>query len=221
MQPISPMLTTPVWKIDPQQPEPLWITHAAALILKGGVIIYPTETFYGLGGHPGMKAAIERIFRIKERDFNKPLPLIAAHMEAVREAVGSLPPAAEKLAAAFWPGPLTLVLPLASRLPSMLHAATGKIAVRISPHPVARDLAAAVGGLLIATSANAAGRPACRDPEEIPAPLIRQVDGLLDAGSLPGGAPSTIVDVSVEPPRLVRDGVLPWEEIRELMAHGS
>jgi L-threonylcarbamoyladenylate synthase len=159
-------------------------------------------------------AAIERIFQIKGRSFHKPLPLIASRMDTLRSAVGDWPSNAQKLADAFWPGPLTLILPASPALPSMLHAQTGKIAVRISSHPVATALAEAVGGLLVSTSANPSGEPACSNPEDLSESLLHRVDGVLHGGRLPGGAPSTIVDVSVCPPRLVREGVLPWDEVK-------
>jgi L-threonylcarbamoyladenylate synthase len=186
---------------------------AASVVRHGGVIVYPTETFYGLGGRPDLEETVERIYLIKGRDFKKPLPLIAADLDAVRRAVAQWPPVAEKLAQAFWPGPLTMVLPASPHLPQLLHAHTGKAAVRISSHPVAGVLAASVGGLLIATSANIAGDPASSSPDRLSSMLLLKVDGILDGGELPGVAPSTIVDVSVAPPRLLREGRLHWREI--------
>ena len=208
------MSNCPVWKVDPARLEATAMDAAAALVREGGVIVYPTETFYGLGGDPRRAAAIERIFQIKGRSFHKPLPLIASRLDSLRSAVGDWPSTAQKLADAFWPGPLTLILPAHPALPSMLHAQTGKIAVRVSSHPVATALAAAVGGLLISTSANTSGEPACSNPEDLSESLLHRVDGLLHGGRLPGGAPSTIVDVSVHPPRLVREGILPWDEVK-------
>lgn len=205
--------TTPVWKIDSRKSENEAVAGAAALIRVGGVIIYPTETFYGLGGNPMSEAAIERIYRIKGRDFEKALPLIAADLPSVKRAVARWPESAKRLAEAFWPGALTLILPASSELPSRLHAYTGKIAVRISPHPVARKLSAAAGGLLISTSANIAGRPPSKRPREIAPELLERVDGLIDAGELPGNLPSTIVDLSFDPPRLIREGQVSWERV--------
>ena len=216
----------PVWKVGPRLEEEEAIGDAAAVIRNGGVIIYPTETFYGLGGHPGQVSAIERIYRIKGRDSRKPLPLIAADAAFARASAAEWPREAEKLANAFWPGPLTLILtaacpPASTSAPPErvmlspgVHAGTGKIAVRVSSHPVARALSSLVGGLLISTSANFSGQPPCTDPRGMPAPLLAAVDGLLDAGVLPGMLPSTIVDVSSGPPRLIRAGCLSWERVR-------
>lgn len=205
-----------IWNVRPQAPDAEVIEQAASVVRKGGVVVYPTETFYGLGAHPFLEKAIERVYRIKGRDFEKPLPLIASDMTAVRLAVSQWPESAERLARAFWPGPLTLVLSASPHLPPALHARTGKIAVRISSHAVARSLADAAGGLLISTSANRSGDPPCRNPDELPSSLLGLTDGLLHGGNTPGALPSTIVDIGHmprEPARLVRLGCVSWEDI--------
>ena len=193
---------TQIWKVDPQHPESQIVSLAGKVLSRGGVIIYPTETFYGLGGNPKLPAVVERIFRIKGREFSKPLPLIASNLEAVYRAVAEWPMSAERLARAFWPGPLTLVL-RAARIFCHVHGDTGKIAIRVSSHPVSQALAAKAGGLLIATSANQAGQRAYRTPTEMPGEFLALVDGLIDAGpmrrKLAGSLPSTIVDVSLLP----------------------
>lgn len=215
MQPVSAFSKPSVWKIDARQPQAAAIGSAAGVIRQGGVVIFPTETFYGLGGDPMMAETIARIYRIKGRDWNKPLPLIAASRSHVLRTVADWPPLAEQLARAFWPGPLTLVLSAASSLPPALHAHTGKIALRITPHPVARNLADNAGGLLISTSANAAGDPACKELQDLSAAFKAQVDGILDAGPLSGYLPSTIVDVSGPEPVLLREGPITWQEITQ------
>ena len=210
----------PIWKVHPNHPDAGVIAEVASVIRKGGVVVYPTETFYGLGAHPALKGAIDRIYRVKGREFNKPLPLIASDRGAVRQAVSYWPEAAERLAQAFWPGPLTLILPASAHFPPMLHAGTGRIAVRISSHAVAQRLAEAIGGLLIATSANKAGDPPCKHPDEMIPSLIAQTDGLLDGGKTSGHLPSTIVDISElphQPARLIRAGALPWEKIETMI----
>lgn len=204
--------------VDPAHPDPDVIAQAASCLSCGGVIVFPTETFYGLGGDPWQLATVERVFRIKERDMYKPLPLIAADETAVRQAAAEWPAVAQLLARAFWPGPLTLVLAASPLLPPLLHAHTGKIAVRVSSHPVAQELAAAVGGLLMSTSANLSGQPSCRHPDELGGKLLSQVDRVLHAGPTMGGQPSTLVDVTVHPLQLVRAGAIGWERIEAVLS---
>lgn len=189
------------------------LEQAAAWVNRGGVILYPTETFYGLGGHPLMDQAVERIYRIKGRDTAKALPLIASNVAAVRRAVSNWPEVADRLAEAFWPGPLTILLPAAPSIPPPLHAGTGNLAIRVSSHPVAQALAERAGGLLIATSANRSGEPACRRVADLPRELIAEVDDVLDAGVLPGGLPSTIVAITPSDLVLVRAGCISFEDV--------
>lgn len=183
-------------------------------------MVYPTETFYGLGGNPTLQQSVERVYRIKGRASSKPLPLIASNLEAVHRAVAEWPKIAERLAQTFWPGPLTLILGAASSMLPLVHAGTGKVAIRISSHPVSQALASETGGLLIATSANRSGQQAYRTPMELPGELLAEVDGILDAGPT-GGAfanlASTIVDVSSAAPRLVRSGCIPWERVKRVL----
>lgn len=206
-----------IWSVKKEAALDSLISEAASLVSEGGVVVYPTETFYALGGLPMRGSVIRRIFAIKGRAADKPLPLIAGGMPAVRKAVAAWPPDAELLAESFWPGPLTLILPASTDLPAELHVLTGKIAVRVSPHPVALALAQAAGGLLISTSANVSGRPPVDHPDLLDPVLVSQVDGLIRSGKSLGQSPSTIVDVSTGPPRLVRSGCVPWGTIEETL----
>jgi L-threonylcarbamoyladenylate synthase len=211
---------TAIWPVDPRRPNAESLRPAGALLSRGGVIIYPTETSYGLGGNPKLALAVERIYRIKGREFSKPLPLIAANLEAVHVAVAEWPKPAEKLAQVFWPGPLTLILPAASHILPQIHGATGKIGIRISSHPVSQVLAAGAGGLLIATSANKAHQRAFQTPSEIPGEFLALVDALVDAGPSGegcGNLSSTIVDACTSPPRLIRAGCVPWEMVLQVI----
>lgn len=204
-------------EVDPLQPNADVIAWASLCLSKGGVLIYPTETFYGLGGDPYQPEVVERIYRLKARDGRKPLPLIAANEAAARRAARIWPEVAERLARAFWPGPLTLVVVAVPQFPPSLHAQTGKIAVRVSSHAVARNLAAGAGGLIISTSANFAGQRPCVHPDQLPLELLQQVDGVLHAGTTPGGHPSTLIDVTVDPPHLLRRGAIEWEPLQRVL----
>jgi L-threonylcarbamoyladenylate synthase len=207
----------PVWRVDPDHPTTDQIAPAVSAVGTGGIVVYPTETFYGLGGHPQLPGAIEKIYRIKRRDLRKPLPLIAADVPAVRRSVASWPTVAERLASAFWPGPLSLVLPASSIFPPALLGHSDKIALRVSSHPVSQLLAAAVGGVLVATSANLSGQPPCRRLEDLEIAVVSKVDGIVDGGETAGQAPSTVVDVSAVPVRLLREGAIAWQAIRQFL----
>jgi L-threonylcarbamoyladenylate synthase len=194
------------------------IVHAA--IMRGEVIAYPTETFYGLGADPNNAEAIERIYAIKGRRAGEALPLIAQELDVLVELGAPLPRAARQLAEAFWPGALTLVLPIAAgRFPDALTAGGSTVAVRVPNHPVARALAAIAGGLITSTSANRSGQPPASTADDVHAALGDDIAVLVDGGTTPGGgpggAPSTIVDVTSETPRLIRAGVVPWERVLE------
>jgi len=208
-------------KIDPSEIRPETVWDAASVLRSGGVVVYPTETFYALGAIPAIAEAVDRVFEIKGRDFTKPLPLIASDRQAVLGAASEWPESAEALARIFWPGPLSIVIPASPSLPAALHAGTGKIAIRVSSHPVAALLAQAVGGLLISTSANRAGEPPPSSSGAVAQELLLSVDAFLDAGDLPGGLPSAIVDVTVRPAELVRAGKIGWKEIRRALEFGT
>lgn len=176
------------------------IATAAAALARGGVVVFPTETFYALGADPRSSAGVEAVYRWKTRPRDRPLPWIAASREQV-ESVCRLPPAAAALARRAWPGPVTLVLPL--------RGGAGSAAVRVSSHPVARFLAAALGHPVISTSANRSGRPPARTAPSAVRGLAEGGPGrppllALDGGRTPGGAPSVILDARSEPLRPLR-----------------
>lgn len=180
---------------------------AAAVLRRGGLVAYPTETFYGLGVLARDGAAVARLVRAKGRPDGKPLPLVAADRSQVEE-VAVLSPLAARLADALWPGPLTLVLTARPGLAPEIPAGTGSVGVRIPGSEVARALARAAGGAIVSTSANLAGEaPPARADALAPA-LRAGLDHVLDGGQTPGERPSTVVVVDGETVRLVRDGAI-------------
>jgi L-threonylcarbamoyladenylate synthase len=192
---------------------PAAIEQAARLILAGGVVALPTDTLYGLAADPRRADAVARVADIKERPAERALPLIAADLDQVAACIGALPPMARALALAFWPGPLTLVLDAPSTLAPEVSGGTGRVGVRVPAHDVARALCRACGSPLTATSANVSGAPASAFPDEVERTIGARIDLLLDAGPTPGGAASTIVDVTGSEPRLIRAGAVPWSEV--------
>jgi L-threonylcarbamoyladenylate synthase len=205
--------------VSATDPDPEMIRVAAAHIAAGGVVAFPTDTLYGLGADPQNASAVQKVFAIKGRRDDNPLPLIAASTEAAEQA-GRLTVLAHRLARRFWPGPLTLVVPVQAQIAREVHQGTNKIGIRVPGHVVARALALASGGVLTATSANPSGRPPSNDPEEVALLATDGLDALLDAGYSRGGPPSTIVDVSGEWPVLLREGAVPWDRVLEFLGGG-
>ena len=203
--------------VDPRHPNPARIAEAAAIIREGGIVAYPTDTLYGLAADPRNPRAVARLFAIKVRPADRAIPLIACDEAAAGQA-GRFPPRTRKLARHFWPGPLTLLVRADARLVQAVHSERRLVGVRVPDSVVARALAQAAGGLITATSANRSGSPATADPDEAQRRLGDSgLDLLLDAGPAPGGAPSTIVDVTAEPPLLDRPGAVPWERVLEFL----
>jgi L-threonylcarbamoyladenylate synthase len=194
------------------------LVAAVSALRSGGIVAFPTETFYGLACDPRSAFAIKKIFALKQRSPEQPLPLIAASVAQVRHHVGVMTPVAERLAARAWPGPLTLIIPASSELCSEVHLSTGKIAVRVSGDPLARALAEAAGHAITSTSANLSGKPPACTPDVVAASFEDGLDVLLDAGATPGGLPSTIVDATGADPVLVRAGGVSWDRVLEFWA---
>jgi L-threonylcarbamoyladenylate synthase len=196
-------------KIDPGKPDEEKLTEAIRILREVGVVAFPTETFYGLGADARNETAVERIFRIKGRDFHNPIALIVAEEKDVIPLVEEIPAAAILLMQTFWPGPLTLIFRAAPPVSSRLTGGTGKIGIRVSSHPVARFLAAGLAGPLTATSANPSGGPECSSADAVIRALGDLPDAVIDGGTTPGGAGSTILDVTFFPPRILREGAIP------------
>ena len=196
------------------EPDVEAIARAAAVIRRGGVVAYPTDTLYGLAADPTSPLAVSRLFALKGRPASSAIPLIAADEFQVASWAGQLSETAHALARQWWPGPLSLVLPALPGLCEQLLAGGDSVAVRVPAHPVAVALARAVGRPITATSANPSGAPPTARPDELVA-LLPGLDAVLDAGPAPGGPPSTIVDVTTGVARLVRAGAVPWDRVLE------
>jgi len=182
--------------------------EALAALAAGEAIVYPTETFYALGVDALSPRALERLFAIKGREPGKPVALIAADSAMAFTVAGEVPAQARVLAEAFWPGPLTLVLPARAGIPSALIGADGGVGVRVSSHPIARALAAAFRGPLTATSANLAGEPPAVELHAARRAFGDEVKVFVEGRRLAGGAPSTVVAVNRAGMRMLRPGAV-------------
>jgi L-threonylcarbamoyladenylate synthase len=200
-------------KIDPATPDAERLAKAVQVLRGGGIVAFPTETFYGLGADAQNETAVEQIFRIKGRNFRNPVSVIVANESDVIPLVEEIPAAAKILMQVFWPGPLTLVFRASSSVQPRLTADTGKIGIRVSSHPLARLLAAGLAGPLTATSANLSGGPECSSADAVIRALGELPGSVIDGGETPGGTGSTIVDVTLFPPRILREGTIPGDLI--------
>lgn len=204
-------------RIDASAPAADAVEEVARLVRRGGVVAIPTDTLYGLAADPGNASAVDRIFALKGRQAGQALPLVAADRDQVVAYVGALGPLADRLAARFWPGPLTLVVAAPPQLAPGVTGGTATVGIRVPAHAATRALCAACGHPLTATSANRSGEPATESPEVVAASLGDRLDALFDAGSTSGGAPSTLVDTTGAQPRLLRAGAISWEEIEQCL----
>lgn len=194
--------------IDPLAPEREALDEAAAVLRAGGLVAFPTETFYGLGAAALQPSAVRRVLAVKGRPQGKPLLVLVDSIAMVDTVALAVPPRGRALMARYWPGPLTLVLPARPGLPDGVTAGSGTVGVRLSAHPVARGLVHALGEPVTAPSANPAAVAAPTTAAQVQAHFGARIELVLDGGATAGGEPSTVLDVTVDPPRLVRPGAV-------------
>ncbi len=200
-------------KIDPQDPRQDLIIKAALVIQKGGVVAFPTRYLYGLGADAFNNEAVDRVFEIKQRPYNKPLLVLLDKQENLARLVRSVPSVAKRIMECFWPGEVTIVFEARGNLPANLTAGTGRIGVRMPQHPVASGLTSAVGSPITATSANLTGHVGCSQIQNLEPLIAEKLDLILDAGPLKGGTGSTVVDVTADFLKILREGAIPARDI--------
>lgn len=191
------------------------IEAVVEVISNGGVAVIPTDTVYGLAADPFNEAALERVFRVKERSWDAPVPLLAGESHHAL-LVAEDNPLLWRLAIKFWPGPLTVVLKPRSDAPRAFKS-WGQVGVRLPNCPLCREVARRVGGLIVGTSANISGRESPVTVQEAMFQLGERVDLYVDAGPAPLGRASTVVDIRGGRPRLVREGPVSWDSILEAL----
>jgi L-threonylcarbamoyladenylate synthase len=194
--------------VNPTAPDASAIGVAADALRAGGLIAFPTETVYGLGANALDAAAVARVFAAKGRPSANPLIVHVADRDKAASLTTDWSPAAEKLAVAFWPGPLTLVVRKTAYIPSAVTAGGATVAVRVPAHPVALALLAAAGVPVAAPSANRSGELSPTTAAHVRTSLGDRIDVLLDGGACPGGLESTVVDVTGDVVRLLRPGLI-------------
>lgn len=209
-------MTPREYTIDPNRMQTAFIDEAAAVINRGGVVILPTSGLYGLCGNALNQEAVKRIFSIKNRAWEKPLLVLISHRRMLSTIVAAETALANELMDRFWPGKLTLVMQGRKDLPQGLCSATGKVGVRLVAHPVAAAVVQAVGGPVTGSSANLSGAGGCAAIHAVDPKVVQSVELILDAGTLKGGPGSTVVDVTGEVPRILREGALATVAIMEV-----
>jgi L-threonylcarbamoyladenylate synthase len=192
------------------------VEKGITILKKGGIIAFPTDTVYGLGCDAFRRSAVEQVYRVKGRPRHLSFPLLLSAISQVPVVAKPLSGIASSLASRFWPGALTLVLAKSDSLPYYLSSA-GTVAVRIPNHPVCLALIQGIGGPLVGTSANVSGNNSALTADEVEQQLGGDIDFIIDGGRSPGGQESTVVDVTGIVPQILRQGIIPRDEIERLL----
>ncbi|HTV56274.1 MAG TPA: L-threonylcarbamoyladenylate synthase [Terriglobia bacterium] len=194
------------------------LERAVELILAGKVVAFPTDTVYGLGADPFNLAAVVEVYRIKGRSFSHPLPLLVNSVDQAIDLTSGPPGVFFDLAKKYWPGPLTMVVPASSLVPLKVTGNTGNVGLRWPRAPVAVALISAAGRPLTGTSANRTNHRACRTAGEVDEQIGNRIPLILDGGSTEDSAASTVIDLTADPPRIVRPGPIAENELKELLS---
>jgi L-threonylcarbamoyladenylate synthase len=205
-------------RIDPRQPDPQTVAAAADVIRGGGVVVIPTRHLYGLAADALNAEALARVYAIKDRPADKPLLVLVKSRADLPGLVRTIPEAAGRLMERFWPGRLTLVFEARDLFPPVLTGSRGNIGIRLPAHLVCRALLEKLPHPVTATSANLSGQPGCHRIADMAPTVQAAVDLILDAGPLPTGPGSTVVDVTGSPPRVLRAGVIGADRIADALA---
>ena len=206
-------------KIDSSQPEGSLVAYVAEQIRSGQVLGMPTDTFYGLAADPFNLRAVERVYEIKSRSKHKPLSLLIESVEQAEDLTKPLSDEFFALARKFWPGPLTIIVKAASRLPLKVTANTGNVALRVPAAQIPMSVIHAAGVPITATSANLSGGPECTSAVEVRDQLRDRISIIVDGGTSPRAVASTIVDLSENGGeyKVLREGAIPQQEIVETL----
>ncbi len=197
--------------------DPQAISDAQRLLRQGQVIAFPTDTVYGVGTHAFLPDAVAALYAAKNRPLSKAIPVLIARTDDVPRVARAVPTVAWQLAEEFWPGGLTIVLPRAEELPAIVTGSGDTVAVRCPHHPIPLTLMNAIDAPLAATSANLSGQPTPSTARQVAAQMAGRLPLIIDGGDSPGGIPSTVVDLSTCPPRLLRTGAVAAHQLRRLL----
>jgi L-threonylcarbamoyladenylate synthase len=194
------------------------LERAVVLLSRGELVAFPTDTVYGIGAHAFLEGAVARLYRVKDRPAHLPIPLLLPDAAAMNQVCTDIPSLAWRLAKEFWPGALSLILRRAVIVPDLVAAGGFTVAVRVPDHALVRDLCRHLGAPLATTSANAHGQPPPVTAAGVKASLGQRVPLILDGGVCEGGVASTILDLTVSPPAILRPGPITAESLAAVVA---
>ncbi len=198
-------------------PDSAVLDRAVNTLLNCGVVLFPTETVYGIGADIRCPDAIQRLYEIKKRPYQQSCLIHCSTLEQAALYVKQIPALAHLLAQKFLPGPLALILPSSSKTPAIVRAQTNTVGIRVVNNPVFREIVSRLGAPLVGTSANRYGQPATNDFNALEPEIIAQVDLAIDAGKVGSGTPSTIIDLTTRQPRLLREGDIKRQELEQAL----
>lgn len=210
-------MKTKVLKVNPENPEEEAVRQAGEILKNGGLVAFPTETVYGLGGDGMNPASSEKIYAAKGRPSDNPLIIHIADFDSLGQIVSRIPDDARRLAEKFWPGPLTMIFPKSESVPYETTGGLDSVAVRMPSHPAALALIRMGGGYVAAPSANTSGRPSPTSADHVAEDLSGRIDMILDGGQVGIGLESTIVDFTEEVPVILRPGYINQQMIEEVI----
>lgn len=204
-------------KIDPLHVNEVLLQEAGEILKRGGLVAFPTETVYGLGGDALNPDSSRKIYEAKGRPSDNPLIVHISRWEDIFKIVKNVPEAAERIAKAFWPGPLTMILSKAQVVPYETTGGLDTVAVRMPSHPIAQKLIAGSGGYVAAPSANTSGKPSPTSAESVIEDMDGKIDIIVDGGNVGIGLESTIIDLTVTPPQILRPGYVTAQMLEEIL----
>ena len=187
--------------------------HASKVIKEGGIVAFPTESFYGLGVDATNPEAIKKLYKLKKRDSSLPLLILIPSINELSKYAVSVPSKARIIGKNFWPGGITMIFQSSPVLPPELTAGKGKVGIRVSSHPIANGLLREVNSPITATSANLSGTPPCVNADQVAGLFGNDLDLILDSGATEGKNASTILDVTINPPVIIREGIISMGKI--------
>ena len=208
-------------KISPETPDPAAIRYAAEFIRRGELVAIPTDTFYGIAADPFNLSAVDQIYRVKGRPETRALPILVNTVAQAMSLARDVPYSFHKLAAKFWPGPLTLLVEASTGVPLKVTANTGSVALRWPNSPIVNALIDLVKGPITGTSGNISGQPACATAVELLEQMGDRLPLIIDAGETPGNLASTIVKLEFDDWAVMREGVITEQAIREALEDDS